>query len=100
MTTQPRTLLEMQNRPTSYEVVATDGTTSIRLGFTAKRTKSSLLNFAHGCGQVAGVMDLIGDWDGEYTYAAQTGFNFGPMWVRFSGNTERGCHGSAGRVIT
>ncbi len=45
MTTAPRTLVQMWNRPTAYEIVARheDGD-EIRLGFSERHTKSALLN--------------------------------------------------------
>ena len=84
----PRTLTQMQHRPTSYEVVAKheDGQ-EIRLAFTERRTKRCLLHIHQSNGQK--ILDMLGQWDGIATYSSNSGWIFGPVSIRFSGRTER-----------
>lgn len=88
MTAHPRTLAQMQNRPTSYEVVARrEGNGDIRLAFTERHTKSVLLSIAQRHGDA--VLAMLGDWDGDAKYSASHGWAFGPVRICFSGQTER-----------
>ncbi len=85
---RPRTLTQMQHRPTAYEVVVTrDNGQETRLAFTERRTKQALLRIAQDNGQQ--ILGMLGDWDGEATYSAKSGWTFGPVTIRFSGRTER-----------
>ena len=90
MRRNPRTLADMQNRRTAYEVIARheDGT-EIRLGFTERHTKSVLLTIAQQNGE--SILAMLGDWDGEAVYSKSHGWTFGPVRVCFSGRTERDC---------
>ena len=88
MTTAPRTLAQMQHRPTSYEVVARhDDGAETRLAFVGRHTKSVLLHVARQHG--SDILAMIGDWDGAAKYSANQGWVFGPVRVCFSGQTER-----------
>lgn len=82
-----RTLEEMQNRPTAYEVaVEATGTRTI-LAYTARQTKSRLLEIAIENGPA--IIEMLGDWDGQQTYSKATGWTFGPARIFFTGGTER-----------
>lgn len=86
---EPRTLTEMQNRLTAYEVVARheDGREQ-RLAFSEKRTKRVLVDIAFANRET--LLPMLGDWTGDdATYNKATGWTFGPVSVRFSGRTER-----------
>lgn len=88
MRTEPRTLEQMALRPTAWEIVAKhENGQEIRLGFSERRTKRSLLSTAQANGET--VLAMLGTWDGEATYSAATGWIFGPVAIRFSGRTER-----------
>ena len=89
MITTPRTLEQLQNRPTSYEVVAKTEAGTVRLGFTERTTKRALLTVAQANGET--LLGMIGDWDGEATHNRITGWTFGPVRVCLSGRTERDC---------
>lgn len=89
MSTTPRTITQMKNRPTSYEVVVKTEAVEIRLGFTERKNKHGLLTQARWNGQT--ILPLIGDWDDEATYSKSQGWTFGPARVCFSGRTERDC---------
>lgn len=89
MTNVPRTITEMLNLPTAYEVVVKTDAVEIRLGFTSRRTKHGLLSQAKWHGKT--ILPLIGDWDGEATYSRAQGWTFGPARIYFSGKTERDC---------
>ena len=91
MRTEPRTLAEMQHRPTSYEVVAKcDDGPETRLAFSQRNTKAVLLDIAFANRET--LLELIGDgWDGETDYTRDCGWIFGPVSIRFSGRTERDC---------
>ena len=89
MTSQPnpRSLTQMQRYGTSYEVAVTANGTTQRLAFTARQTKSNLLQIAQNNGDL--IISLMGDWDGEATYIKAAGWTFGPVRVYFTGRTER-----------
>ncbi len=88
MTTAPRTLVQMWNRPTAYEIVARheDGD-EIRLGFSERHTKSALLNAITDNNREA-VLTMLGDWDDVAIYTKLAGWTFGPVRICF-GRTER-----------
>ena len=86
MTTEPRTLAQMQHRPTSYEVAYTYQGATVRLGFTQRKTKAVLLSMARTGGHV---LACLGAWDGEAQYSSTIGWTFGPVRVHFTGRTER-----------
>lgn len=83
----PRTLTQMQRRPTSYEVVVTANGETQRLAFTQRQTKANLLSICQANGDL--VVSLMGDWDGDAQYSSTTGWTFGPARVHYSGKTER-----------
>ena len=77
-----RTLTQMQNRPTSYEV-AING---VPVAYTQRKTKHNLLKIA---GEFSDMMlDLMDDWDGEAVYTNGQ-WAFGPAIIAFTGRTER-----------
>ena len=86
-TVEPRTIAQMQFRPTSYEVVATHNGAETRLAFTERHTKSALLRIAQTNSET--VLAMLGDWDGEARYTKVQGWEFGPVSIRYSGKTER-----------
>ena len=87
--TTPRTLTQMQNRPTSYEVVFVHNNEETRLGFTQRRTKKSLLNMAQENSEL--LLDKLSSeqLDKDWSYNKNTGLEFTGSFVRFSGRTER-----------
>ena len=87
-TVEPRTITQMQHRPTSYEVVAKheDGRET-RLAFTQRRTKSALLRIAQANSET--ILAMLGVWDGEATYTKAQGWTFGPCRIHYTGRTER-----------
>ena len=87
----PRTLTQMQNRPTSYEV-AIEGEV---VAYTAKKTKGALLDIAQKNGQK--ILDQLGDWDGEAVYRKGK-WIFGPVTIAFTGRTEREAASAAGLI--
>ena len=89
MKSNPRTLEQMAHRLTAYEVIARhENGQEMHLAFTARHTKLVLLAIAQSNGNE--ILEMLGSWDGEVTYAKTTGWTFGPVSVRFSGRTERG----------
>lgn len=86
-TVEPRTITEMQFRPTSYEVVAKHIGEETRLAFTERRTKSALLRIAQANSET--VLAMLGDWDGEAKYTKAQGWAFGPVSIHYTGRTER-----------
>ena len=90
MTIEPRARATMHRRLTAYEVIARcDDGTEHRLAFSERSTKSVLLSIAQQNSEM--ILVLLGSWDGEATYTAQTGWTFGPVRVCYSGQTERDC---------
>jgi len=87
MTATPRTLTQMQNRPTSYEIGMTYQGQTTRLGFTQRTTKGTLLSMAQANSEEA--LRLMGDWDGDAAYTKARGWTFGPVRIHFTGMTER-----------
>ena len=86
-TVEPRTIAQMQFRPTSYEVTVSHNGEETRLAFTERRTKSTLLRIAQGNSET--ILAMLGVWDGEATYTKAQGWTFGPVSIRYSGKTER-----------
>lgn len=94
----PRNVSEIVGSLTRYEIVATDGTDSMRLAFSARHTKSSLLGnlrshaaeiverFALGSDAIISAYRKADGW-------IVTG-NGKSAYVRFSGRTERECYWS------
>lgn len=77
--------------PTRYEVVLyVDGISTKRLGFTARRARGVLMDFARDAAQ-----DILGrlteaEQEMEWTYDPGTGIMFGGrIAVAYSGKTER-----------
>ena len=90
MTAQPRTLEQMINRPTAYEVaLVVDGKVIDILAYTARQTRSVLLSIAQDHGpRIAN--DILKTDDFECKYAKATGWVFGGrVQVKFTGWTER-----------
>lgn len=89
----PRTLAEMSNRPTAYEVVLDDNGTLTRLGFTARRTNAVLVHFARAHGkEIIALLDKRGIGDDDGQRPAKLVWSLGKgVSVRFSGRTEREC---------
>lgn len=78
-----RTLEEMQNRPTAYEV-AIDG---VPVAFTVRKTKAALLAIAREHGDA--ILAKPGAAEAVATYSKARGWEFGPVRVDFTGRTER-----------
>ena len=79
----------MARRLTAYEVVAChENGQEMHLAFTERHTKRVLLAIAQSNGNE--ILEMLGSWDGEVTYAKTTGWTFGPVSVCFSGRTEHG----------
>lgn len=87
---QPRTLVQMHNRPTSYEIVAKSANKEVRLGFLVGVNKSNILDLARSNGAVilAMIDELSPGWNDRATYTA-AGWQFGPVRIGKSGRTER-----------
>ena len=83
----PRTITEMQFRPTSYEVVAKHNGEETRLAFTERRTKSALLRIAQANSK--SILSMLGDWESEAKYTKAQGWTFGPVSIHYTGRTER-----------
>ncbi len=84
--TEPRSLTDMIDRPTSYEVVLIYKGTTKRIGFSERKTRSALLNMARAA-NVADMLDAA-DLDTKCSYAKDFGWKFGSATVCF-GQTER-----------
>ena len=91
MTATPRTLIEMQNYPTAYEVAINDRVVT----YSARKTKRALLEIAQQHGQE--ILGMLGDWDGEAIYKNGR-WMFGPVTVRFTGRTERDAASALGLI--
>lgn len=91
MRTQPRSLEEMHRRITAYEIVAVQGEKHIRLGFTARPNKRSLLDAARSQGGLLCSMLSKAEQEAIPTYTKAGGWRFGSLSVRLSGKTERDC---------
>lgn len=96
MTTTPRTLTQMQNRLTSYEVAVTAHGNTVPLGFTERKTRAVLLNLAQANG--AAILAQLSGWDGDATYSKAQGWTFGPARIHFTGRTERDVASEMGLV--
>ncbi len=96
MTVQPRTLTQMQRRPTSYEVSMVCRGQVTRLAFTQRTGKSALLRIVQQNSDA--VIRLMGDWDDDAQYSSTTGWTFGPVRVHFTGATERDVANAMNRV--
>ncbi len=86
-TVEPRTIAQMQFRPTSYEVVAKHNGEETRLAFTERRTKSALLRIAQANSET--ILAMLGAWNDEATYTKAQGWTFGPCRIHYTGRTER-----------
>ena len=86
---QPRTREALHGCPTTYEVVADLPTGRVRLGFTARACRGTLLWYARMH------RDLLlphVDLDATWSYSRTTGLVLCPsVAVRLSGRTERDC---------
>ncbi len=96
MTASPRTLTQMQNYPTSYEVAVTANGTTTHLGFTERTTKIALLRMSQAHGEF--IITLLGDWKGNWVYTKASGVTFGPVRVHFTGKSEREIASEMGRI--
>lgn len=75
------------NRPTEFQVgVTINGTTQV-VGYSARRTKASLAEFARASAELV-LGALAADEDPTPTYSAKWGWQFGPVRVHFTGNTR------------
>lgn len=105
MNAQPRTLTQMQNRPTAYEVVMVvkraEKTETITLGFTARHTKSAIQSYVDVNAESI-IQELGTDAPAIETYSQEAGYHFAhgsvDVDVRFSGRTERDVASEQGRV--
>lgn len=89
--TNPRTLTEMQNYNTAYEV-AIDG---IVVAYTQRKTKAALLKIAQRNSKM--ILAKLGETDPEAKYSKGR-WDFGPVTVAFTGRTERAAASAAGLV--
>lgn len=87
--TTVRTLEELHNLDTSYEIVMTFEGVSTRLGFSVKKTKGTLLSIACNNGELISSKMTETELDQEYTYSKKDGLKFGRVVIAFSGMTER-----------
>jgi hypothetical protein len=92
----PRNANAIVNCATRYEIVATDGTATMRLAFTARRTKQNLLsNMRSSASDIVNRFGL-GEDATIAAYSAARGWsvcgNGKTVYVRFSGMTERECY--------
>lgn len=88
----PRSLEQMKDRPTCYEVgVYVNNEQIDTLAFVAKRTKMTLYKLAPEGGILKSLLtkeELDTDWE----YSKDLGFTFGGrVSLRFTGKTEREC---------
>lgn len=86
----PRTVRQMRNRPTSYEVGLYDRATGAmlkRLAFTPRRTKGQLLSIA--CANSAAITAIEPDAD-TMTYTNGS-WCTARLRIAWTGNTERDC---------
>ena len=96
MTITPRTLTQMQNHITSYEVALTAHGNTIPLGYTERKTRRVLLHMSHL--HSATVLAHLGNWNGDATYSNAQGWTFGPARIHFTGRTERDVASEMGRI--
>ena len=88
--TLPRTITEMQRRPTSYEIVAQhDNGPKLRLCFTQRTGRNHLLRLCVEHGET--ILNILPElWDGDAIWDGYwKGWQFGPILVYPSGKTER-----------
>ena len=96
MNTEPRTLQDMQGKPTAYEIVVTSDLKpdyKARIGFTAKVTKMMLFEMATAFAQTMEPEDmqaLIGD-NALVTFTRKDGLRVGNMVISTTGRTEHTC---------
>lgn len=86
---KPRNLQALYNRPTCYEAALFDksGRMLQRLGFSARRTKRALFDYAYGVRAF-----LLDDTKAETDFAWRDGAWCTPNYsVAWSGRTERDC---------
>lgn len=82
------------SEPTRFEVVLyVEGKRVRDLGFTARRTKATLLDYARDNGAEILALMTEEEAEAEWTYDAGTGvvFGLGKAAVAYSGRTERDC---------
>jgi hypothetical protein len=90
MTTETaRKLNDLKYYRTRYEVIATDGTHTVRLGFSGRKTKRALLDFAQANG--SDLIEKFNPTDDDTARYTRGVWDFGTFRVLFSGETERGC---------
>ena len=80
----PRTLTEMQNYPTAYEV-SVGGQV---VAYTAQKTKKALLRIAQLNGEAI-LANFPDEEDIPASYSKAAGWTFGHIAVKFTGRTER-----------
>lgn len=87
----PRTLAQLHRRTTAYEVVAVLPTGAIRLGFTTRPSKHTLLALAQRADNLSQILPHVSD-DVRPKYNAERGWTFGStVAIKLSGRTEREC---------
>lgn len=95
MNVEARTIAEMQNRPTAYEVILTKGETKRRVSFIARKSKVGLYKAMIANGpEILEVVEADGAELGEDDIVYSKGaYFFGSTgWeLKFSGRTERTC---------
>ena len=87
----PRTIAQMKNLPTTYEIIMVVADVSEQVAFTARKTKGNLLANAQRFANKneARMTNLLDGFDADGSYNANTGWTFGPVVFRYSGLTER-----------
>ena len=88
---KPRTMTEMMNRPTAWEV-SIDGQV---VAYIARNTKSALLDVARQ--NAKAIIAKLGDADPEPVYTKGK-WQFGPVCVKFTGRTERDAASALGMI--
>lgn len=88
----PRSLEQMQNRSTCYEVGVYVGKEQVdTIAFVAKRTKMTLYKLAPEGGILKSLLTEE-EMDMDWEYSKDSGFTFGGrVSLRFTGKTEREC---------
>ena len=87
----PRTLTQMQNRPTAWEVEI-DGEV---VAYIARKTKSALLDVARQ--NAKKIIAKLGEDDPIPVYTKGK-WRFGPVCVKFTGRTERDAASAMGMI--
>lgn len=93
MNATARTASQLYNRPTSYEIVATDGARSVRIAFSARKTKQALFqNLCANGPAIAAEFDLNPEnavCESATSKAIVMVDGTKRVSIKFSGRTER-----------